>query len=269
MPRALANGIQIHYERQGDSGEPLVLVHGYTGDMTDWQDQAREFSRDYSVITLDLRGHGNSEAPERSNYSIEIMARDVESLVDVLGLEKYHLVGHSLGGCIVQEVALSTPKRLLSLTLEDTGPLGAAPADTEMEKFNALQIELAETKGMGAVVELRRQYLDRLPVPVPDDILESAFERLEKMSVEGFIGATLQGPRWVGTIDRAASITAPTLVICGELDAAPMVFASQWLAQTIPNARLEMIPEAGHSPQREQAQVYNKVLRRHLEEHHA
>jgi pimeloyl-ACP methyl ester carboxylesterase len=48
-----------------------------------------------------------------------------------------------------------------------------------------------------------------------------------------------------------------------------MVFASQWLAQTIPNARLEMIPEAGHSPQREQAQVYNKVLRRHLEEHHA
>jgi pimeloyl-ACP methyl ester carboxylesterase len=167
MPRALANGIQIHYERQGDSGEPLVLVHGYTGDMTDWQDQAREFSRDYSVITLDLRGHGNSEAPERSNYSIEIMARDVESLVDILGLEKYHLVGHSLGGCIVQEVALSTPKRLLSLTLEDTGPLGAAPADTEMEKFNALQIELAETKGMGAVVELRRQYLDRLPVPVP------------------------------------------------------------------------------------------------------
>ncbi len=270
MSYAVANGIRIHYERHGEFGEPLVFVHGYTGDVTDWEYQIAEFSPDYRVLVLDSRGHGLSEAPaDPSAYSIEEMARDVQGLANAVGLEKYHLVGHSQGGCVVQEVALSTPEKLLSLTLEDTGPLGAVPDDLEMRQFDAMQIELAETKGMAAVVELQRQYVDRLSVPISQDDLNAHFERLARMPVEGFIGATLAGPKWRGTMDRAASIGTPTLVIYGELDAAPMVLGSQWLAQTIPNATSEMIPGAGHSPQREQAGLYNRALRRHLEANHS
>ena len=266
MPEALANRIRIYYERHGESGEPLVFVHGYTGDITDWKYQVAEFSPDYRVLVLDLRGHGRSEAPaDRSVYTVETMARDVEALADALGFEKYHLVGHSLGGTIVQEVALSSPERLSSLTLEDTGPLASFPGNVELQQWNAKQIETAERQGMAAVVELQRANLSRLSVPLSPEVIELAQERLARMSVHGFVGATLAGPKWRGTIDRAASIRVPTLVIYGELDLAPIVTASQWLARTIPGATLEMIPGAAHSPQMEQAELYNRALRRHLE----
>jgi len=266
MPEALVNGVRVYYERHGESGEPLVFVHGYTGDITDWKYQVAEFSPDYRVLVLDLRGHGRSEAPaDRSVYTIEEMARDVEALADAAGFGKYHLVGHSLGGTIVQEIALNNPERLYSLTLEDTGPLASFPGNTELQQWNARQIETAEREGMAAVVALQRANISRLTVPVPQELVDIAHERLARMSVDGFVGATLAGPKWRGTIDRAASISTPTLVIYGELDVAPIVLASQWLAQTIPNATLELIPGAGHSPQMEQAELYNRALRRHLE----
>ncbi len=270
MPQARANGIQLYYERHGEAGEPLVFVHGYTGDMTDWKYQVAEFSPDFRVLILDLRGHGRSEAPaDRSSYTVEAMAQDVEALVDAAGFEKYHLVGHSLGGCIVQEVALDAPERLLSLTLEDTGPLAAVPGNAEMEQWNAKVIETAEQQGMGGVVDLQRANIGRLGIPVPQELVDMAQERLRRMSVDGFVGATLAGPKWRGTFDRAASIATPTLVINGELDAAPIVMASQWLAQAIPGATLEVVPGAGHSPQIERPEVFNQVLRRHLEANRA
>jgi pimeloyl-ACP methyl ester carboxylesterase len=270
MPTIAVNGIRIYYERHGESGEPLVFVHGYTGDITDWKYQVAEFSPDYRVLVIDLRGHGRSEAPaDRSVYTVEAMASDVEAVADAAGFENYHLVGHSLGGTIVQEVALNSPRRLYSLTLEDTGPLASIPGNTELETWNAKQIETAEREGMGAVVELQRANMARLNVPIPQELVELAHERLARMSVDGFIGATLAGPRWRGTIDRAASITTPTLVIYGELDVAPIVMACQWLAQTIPGAALQLIPGAGHSPQMEKADLYNRALRRHLEANRA
>jgi pimeloyl-ACP methyl ester carboxylesterase len=134
-----------------------------------------------------------------------------------------------------------------------------------MEQWNAKQIETAEKEGMAAVVELQRSNLSRLKVPIPQELIDVAHERLARMSVDGFVGATLAGPKWRGTIDRAGSISTPTLVIYGELDVAPIVMASQWLAQAIPGAAVELIPGAGHSPQMEQADLYNRALRRHLE----
>jgi len=89
--------------------------------------------------------------------------------------------------------------------------------------------------------------------------------RLGAMSVDAFIGAWDALQSWPGTRDRAASITTPTLVICGELDAPQLVEAARWLAGTIPHATLELIPQAGHSPQYERPALFNAALRRHLE----
>ena len=63
MPFAAVNGVTLYYERHGDIGDPLVFVHGYTGDITDWRLQIAEFSRDFRILVMDLRGHGRSEAP--------------------------------------------------------------------------------------------------------------------------------------------------------------------------------------------------------------
>lgn len=263
MPYAAVNGVKLYYELHGDSGEPLVLVHGYTGDITDWRPQIPEFSRSYRVLVMDLRGHGKSEAPaDRSCYRIPVMAADVEALIDHVGFDRYHLLGHSMGGGIVQEIALRCPERLLSLTLHDTSPKFDM-SDPQFEAYRRMRIETAATKGMKAVVALDPP----LPPPphMPADRLTETNERLSKMAVDAFIGGMTALIEWEGTIDKLSQIKTPTLIICGDLDMPGLLRASQWLANALPNATLAMIPESGHSPQWERPELFNSALRRHLE----
>jgi 3-oxoadipate enol-lactonase len=263
MAFATVNGIRLYYERHGESGEPLVFVHGYTGDVTDWRRQIEEFSRDYRVLVMDLRGHGRSEAPsDRQSYSVALMTQDVEALVELAGFQRYHLVGHSMGGTIVQEIALRHPERLLSLTLEDTALKFSVQPDDAMFQFRAQRIQAALRNGMPAAAALTPP---SLPPHMPPERLEETNERLAHMSVDAFVGAAQALFNWEGSGDRASQIPTPTLIVCGDLDTPALVEASRRLAELIPNASLEVIPEASHSPQWERPELFNRALRRHLE----
>jgi len=264
VPTATVNGISLYYELHGDSGEPLVLVHGYTGDITDWRHQLPEFSRTHRVLVMDMRGHGRSQAPgDRSSYTIPQMADDVEALVDHVGFERYHLLGHSMGGGVVQEIALRSPQRLLSLILHDTSIKFAMMADSAVEEWWKSRMALAEAGKMAELAELPQ------PVPppphMPAERLEEARERLSNMSPDAFIGAWQGLVDWQGTKTRAAAISVPTLIIYGDLDAPALIQGSARLAQLIPNAQVEVIPECAHSPQWERPELFNRALRRHLE----
>ena len=272
MPTATVNGVSLYYELHGDSpstslragGEPLVLVHGYTGDITDWRHQLPEFSRTHRVLAMDLRGHGRSEAPkDRSSYTVEQMASDVEALVDQLGFERYHLLGHSMGGGVVQEIALHSPQRLLSLTLHDTSFKFAMMADPAMEEWRRSRMAQAEAGKMAELADLP------LPVPppphMPRERLEETKVRMSNMSPDGFIGGWQGLVGWQGTKTRAAAISTPTLIIYGDLDAPALIQGSVRLAEMIPNSCVEVIPECGHSPQWERPDLFNRALRRHLE----
>jgi pimeloyl-ACP methyl ester carboxylesterase len=262
MPFAEVNAVRLYYERHGDSGDPLVFVHGYTGDITDWRLQIAEFDRDYRILVMDLRGHGRSEAPaDRHSYTVALMTEDVEGLVRQVGFARYHLVGHSMGGAIAQEIALRDPQQLLSLTLEDTAPKFNLPADDAMFEFRAQRLNLAQTKGMAAAAALE---LPWVPPHMPPARLQETNERLARMSVDAFVGAAHGLVDWQGAVDRLSSILTPTLVIYGNLDAPALVEASRRLAEVIPNASLEVIPESSHSPQWERPDLFNRALRRHL-----
>ena len=263
MPNATINGVDLYYEMHGDAGEPLVLVHGYTGDVTDWRHQIPEFSKTHRVLALDHRGHGKSQAPsDRSAYSMLQMADDVESLVRTAGFERYHLVGHSMGGAVVQEIALRSPGRLISLTLHDTAHVFGLGGNPMVQQWIAERHRIAETQGMAAVANMPS------PLPPPPHLSkerqEEQKQRLARMSVDSFIGAWQGLHEWEGTEGRAQDISVPTLVIYGELDAG-LIDAARFLAAAIPGATLEMIPEAAHSPQFERPELFNVTLRRHLE----
>jgi pimeloyl-ACP methyl ester carboxylesterase len=264
VPTTTVNGVRLYYELHGDSGEPLVLVHGYTGDVTDWRHELPDFSRTHRVLVMDLRGHGRSETPkDRSSYTVEQMASDVEALIDHVGFERYHLVGHSMGGAIVQEIAVHSPQRLLSLTLEDTSFKFALMAEPAVEEWWKTRMALAEAGKMAELAELPPP----MPPPphMPEERLEETTVRLAKMSPDAFIGAWQGLVGWQGTRDRAAAISMPTLIIYGDLDTPMLIEASKRLSELLPNARVEVIPETAHSPQWERPELFNRALRRHLE----
>jgi 3-oxoadipate enol-lactonase len=262
MPIAHINGVDLYYERHGAVGEPLVLVHGYTGDVSDWRFQIAEFSRTHRVLAFDHRGHGRSAAPtDRSQYTIEQMADDVEALAAHIGFQHYHLLGHSMGGAIVQEVALRSRARLLSLTLQDCS-IRPVDRSSQIAAVLAATHAIAEEQGMAAVAALHAQ----LPAPhMPAERRTEEIQRLTAMSVDAYIGAWQALEKWQGTAGRACRIAVPTMVIYGEHDGSFLVDAAHELAAAIPGARLEMVPHAGHSPQYERPEIFNAALRRHLE----
>jgi pimeloyl-ACP methyl ester carboxylesterase len=266
MPFADVRGVNLYYELHGDSGEPLVLVHGYTGDISDWRHQIPEFSRTHRVLVLDERGHGKSEAPgDRSVYTIPEMSQDVEALVEQVGFERFHLVGHSMGGGVVQEVALHSPQRLLSLTLHDTMSRFNLNADSAIAAWWDRRFHLAETQGMAVVADEEPPFPP--PPHMPAERVEETKERLAGMTVDAFIGSWNGLTAWEGTEDRAHKIRTPTLIIYGDLDTPLLIEGSARLAQLIAGSVVQVIAETGHSPQWERPALYNTALRRFLEQY--
>jgi pimeloyl-ACP methyl ester carboxylesterase len=240
MSFATVDGIELYYERHGDGGEPLVLVHGYTGDVTDWRHQIAEFSRTHRVLMHDNRGHGRSFAPADDDaYSIGRMAEDALGVAGQVGFERFHLLGHSMGGAIAQEMALLAPERLLSLTLEDTSYC-----------FSNQQL--------GA---------PRKPPQLSPVRLEEIMARLSRMTPEVLRACWRALARWDGIEQRAGAIRTPTLILYGEYDTAGLVEGSRRLAELIRDSELCEIAGAVHSPQEERPEAFNAALRAFLERH--
>ncbi len=266
MPYAHINGVSIYHELHGDSGEPLVFIHGYTGDITDWRHQLPVFSSRHRILVFDNRGHGRSEAPEdRSGYTVQRMADDAEALAEFVGFDRYHLLGHSMGGGIAQEIALRSPGKLISLTLHSSAPKFDLASNAQLAMWIDYRLRVAETQGMRALAEMEAP----LPPPphMPAGRTEETKERLARMSADAFLGAWQGLTEWPGTVGRLAGIATPTLIIYGDLDAEPLREGAALMARLIANSRLEVIPETGHSPQWERPELYNTALSSFLAQH--
>ena len=230
------DGVSIAYSVTGE-GPPLVLVHGYTGDVSEWENQIEEFAGDFRVLVLDNRGHGQSEAPtDIEAYTVELMVEDTLAVIAVAGFEKYHLVGHSMGGAVALEIALRHPGRLFSLTLHDTSHSFAdhdQPGET-------------------------------LPY-VPPEHIKMGAKRIAGMSKTALAGTWKGLIGWRGATDRDHQIETPTLIIYGDRDGSRIIEGSQRLKELIPHATIVVIKGGGHSPQRQCPDEFNAALRRHLE----
>lgn len=267
MPDVTINGVRLNFELHGESGPPLVLIHGYTGDITDWRLQLPAFSPSYRTLIIDLRGHGQSEAPtDRSAYTIDDFADEVEAVVDEIGFPQYHLLGHSMGGAVVQEIALRSPERLLSLTLySTTDDFSVAGTNAALKVWRDYRFGVAESQGMEALSKMASPFPP--PPHMPAERTEEMNVRMSKMSVDSFIGAWHGLTAWQGTRgERSAGIRVPTQVIYGELDTEFLVQGAKSLAKNIPNARLAGIPQAAHSGQWERPELFNAALGAFLNE---
>ena len=122
MPYVTAqDGTRLYYEEIG-SGTPVVFVHEYAGDWRTWEPQMRYFSRGHRCVTFSARGYPPSDVPEdETRYSQNIARQDVVAVLDGLGIQKAHIVGHSMGAYTTLHVGIHHPERCVSLTAAGCG----------------------------------------------------------------------------------------------------------------------------------------------------
>jgi pimeloyl-ACP methyl ester carboxylesterase len=133
----------LHVNDGGTGGMPAVLVHGFAGDSTHWSAQLDHLRKTRRAVAFDLRGHGLSEPSTRDDYEIEAFAEDIAAVVDALSLERFVLVGHSLGGAASLAYAGKHPERVAGLVL-DAAP-GKFPAEEAQQIIASLETAYEKT----------------------------------------------------------------------------------------------------------------------------
>ena len=115
---ASVDGLKLHYTAQGE-GQTIIFVHGWTCDETSWSRQVPAFAEGYRVVTLDLPGHGRSDAPAQADFSMELFAAAVEAVRSEIGADRVVLVGHSMGAVVIRQYALAHPEHVAGLVAVD------------------------------------------------------------------------------------------------------------------------------------------------------
>lgn len=256
--------VSLAYLEAGE-GEPLLLVHGFTGAKEDFADEVdRLAGLGHHVVAPDLRGHGDSSQPaEESAYSIHRFAADLWALTDHLGWPAFDLLGHSMGGMIAQVMVLDRPERVERLVLMDThhGRLGTI--DPELVEIG---IELARTQGLGVIQQVLKMGADPLDNPAYRRVCaerpgyeEWSESKMLRSSPAMYAAMLAYLDSVEDRLDDLASVRQRTLVLVGELDEG-FRRASDRMAAVIPHAELVVLAGGGHSPQFEATEAWREAL---------
>lgn len=177
--QVVCNGATLCYRRIGAAGSDVVLIHGLATNHAFWRlNVLLSLAREHKVTLYDMRGHGYSSMP-REGYTSEDMVRDLDGLLDHLGIHRAHLVGHSMGGVVALQYAISRPERLLSLTV----------ADSRLRTFQPTNY-LADWPNW----QKAQEKLERLGINVPVDEPEAGIWLLEQIAM----------PKWHSQRDKLA-----------------------------------------------------------------
>lgn len=254
------DGVGLAVDARG-SGPGLILVHGLGGAADDFADHVDRLAADHTVVAFDHRGHGASDHPDDpAAYSIERLAADVLAVADATGLGSFRLLGHSLGGMVAQVVVSTAPARVDALVLMDTTHAAPAGMDPELVELGAV---LALQDGMAELRRVLDAFLPATPAAqrLADDPAQAERDRRRWEQVSAVAWSALVRDVFAGH-DRLPALraaTCPALVIVGEQDE-PYLASSRAMADAIPAARLVVLPDAGHSPQREVPEAWLEVV---------
>lgn len=247
MSEAKLNGIAIHYEDSGN-GPAVFLTHGYAATGSMWAPQRKALvAAGYRLIAWDMRGHGGTDSPEDpALYSEALTVGDMSALLDLLGVDQAVVGGLSLGGYMSLAFYLARPERVRALVLCDTGPGYRNPegragwnrrAERQAANFEQHGLEAA---GQSAEVRATLKY-----------------HRSAMGLAHAGRGMLAQFDSRV--IDSLPEIKVPTLIIIGEKDE-PFMAGSQYMANKIPGARIEVIAGAGHASNIDRPEAFNRAL---------
>ena len=266
--RLVVNGAGYNVEVHGD-GPPLLLLHGFTGSTRNWDvhvqriralDPAKGGWSGHSIVSVDLLGHGQSDAPTDSErYRMERACEDLIAVLDTLGDSRAAVLGYSMGGRLALHLAVKYPQRVAALVLESASPgivdpnerRNRAESDEELASF-------IEREGVPAFVrrwednpifEAQRVLPETVRTTLRSQRLNNSPTGLAN-SLRG-MGAAAQEPLW----ERLGAVDVPTLLLAGEHDAKYREFLeSMW--ERLPRVGAAVIPDAGHAVHLEQPEAF-------------
>lgn len=253
MPILNANDINLHYETIGN-GPPLLFIHGLGGSYLDWEYQIDHFKEHFTVLTIDLRGHGQTDKPT-DPYSVELFAKDIAAFIQFIAPQGLHVIGHSLGGMVAFQLALDFPPLVKSLTIINSSPAVIFPGIKSQLLFywRAFDIRLFGLPHLG-------KHLAKMlfPKPQQDAIREKFLARWIQNSPEAYLN-TLKVFRGWNVMARLKELQVPTLIITADQDYTPVAY-KQMYVRLIPNAELVVIPNSRHITIADQPELFNEAL---------
>jgi 3-oxoadipate enol-lactonase len=250
------NNITIGYSDQG-TGLPIVFLHAFPLNRTMWATQERLLSLQFRIITIDLRGHGESDAP-LWRYTLEQSTDDVRALLDHLEIQRALFVGLSMGGYILFAFYRKYAARVKGLILADT----KAQADTEEGKNGRLQLaQIAYKKGPPAIADIMiPKLLSPTTIQTNPDLVQQVRAMIESTQISGIAGDLMAMAERPDSVPLLSQITCPTQIIVGELDLATPPSDAKLMAEQIPHAHLTIIPNAAHLANLEQPETFNQIV---------
>ena len=265
------DGTRIHYFHGGESGPVVLLLHGGGIDSArlSWELLMPELAQTHRVYAPDFPGYGESERPAHLPYTNEFMVDFAGKFLDALGIEKTSLVGISMGGSVSIGYTLENPQRVEKLVLVDSyGLQRAAP----MQKLSYLFVN---TPGIGPLTwwSMRSRpllkaslgQLLRRPGALTEELVDMAYQEVLRPGTGRAFGAWQRSEvTWTGTrtvyLDRLGEIDKPVLIVHGSKDSLVPQNDAREAHKRIRGSRLEWIEGAGHWPQRDDPETFNRVV---------
>ena len=260
MPRIKVNHIEMDYEDTGH-GKVLLFLHGLGSTKKDWEAQIPFFSRNYRVITPDLRGHGRSSKPEKA-YGVEYMAEDIKQFLDALEIDKATLIGFSMGGAVAFQFAYMYPGQTDRLVIVNSGPDFNDMGKTG-EDLLAYRTEFLKTKGLPLLAE--QIAYNMFPEPHQEDMRKDFEARCRQNDFNAYYHSFVTLMNW-GLGDRINAIKAKTLIIASDMDYTPVAFKEAYMKK-LKDATLSVVTNSRHGVVIDQPEAFNQTLDKFL--HHA
>ncbi len=272
---AEVNGIKICYDIHGE-GEPVLLIHGFSDRKEHFRAQIGDLSKHFKVIRMDNRGAGRSDRPD-GEYSMDVYTKDIAGLLDHLSIDKTHIIGHSLGGMIVQNFLINYPERVKKAVLINTIP-GLTPPGVSAEQG----IKMYRENALNNIRRLQEDPLNEFIKGAKRNYTRKFYKEMVENPDKKFYGIwsvkdlvkekTEYGPTKKDIIHQADAIAThnvyerlpdvktEVLVLAAEKDKTCPLLMNKKIHELLPNSKLEVIEKAGHQSVLEFAPAVNEHI---------
>jgi len=256
MPTITSNGVKLAYDERGSGSPALVFIHGWTCNRSFFAPQIEHFAKRHRVVSVDLRGHGESDKPQ-GPYPVSAYAADVAHVIAELKLGKVIAVGHSMGGITVLQLAAVHPDRVLGIVMVDPAPLTFLP-----ELRGAIE-------GMVAAIEAgnrepQRQFIEQhLFLPTSDKALVKRVVEVMTSGPAHVAAGAMKGILDFDGVAAAARCNVPALHLAATPPLNPPHLMSQWMPKVVNGWTVG----AGHFNQLEAPEQVNSMIEGFLRHH--